>query len=164
MHLTLAPMHLGLVIALAVGLAGCARPVTLERYHGAYSTHFEGIPDRTALCALVTNRGDESVGWVRLRLRSTSSLGSRTARVRSHWVYSGGIDPGETVALAFVQPPIAEQIQVDLAGSGRGRAARPGRPLARAKSCSEAGLVLSLESELEERTASGIEVLAAQKR
>ncbi len=163
MRLALAPIYLGLATTLALGLAGCARPVSLERYHGAYSTHFEGIPDRTAVCALVTNRGDESVGWVRLRLRSSSSLGPRPARLRSHWVYSGDIDPGETVALVFVRPPSAEQIQVDLAGSGSGRVARPGRPLVRAKGCSETGLVVSLERELEERTASGIEVLAAKK-
>ena len=133
----------GLVAALPL-LACQTDSVTLDEYRGAYSTHFGGIPDRTAVCARLTNRSAARVGWVRLRLHSTSRLGERPARLRSDWVYDGGIESGETVALAFADPPSAEQIGLALRSTGSGSPARGGRSLVRVATCSESALAVDL--------------------
>jgi len=53
-----------LCAALALVLvSGCAStPLHVERYRGAYSTHFEGIPDRAEACAVVRNAGPDGNG------------------------------------------------------------------------------------------------------
>jgi hypothetical protein len=138
-------MRLLLVAIAALGALGCATSsVTLDGYGGAYSTHFAGIPDASAVCARVTNRSDTRVEWVRLRLHSTSTLGERPARLRSRWIYTGAIEAGQSIDLGFVDPPSAEQIRIELAGHGRGTAPRGGRGLVRVASCSQAELALTL--------------------
>lgn len=151
---------LALGLATAVSVAACqTQSVTLDEYRGAYSTHFGGIPDRTAVCARLHNRGAERVGWVRLRLRSTSTLGERPARLRSDWIYSGGIEPGETLSLAFADPPSAERIDLTLRSSGSGRPARGGRPLVRVATCSASALAFDLGRPPHPGKAAGVEVV-----
>jgi len=153
-----------LLLAL-LALSSCATgAVRLERYRGAYSTHFEGIPDQAEICAVVRNLDTRPVEWVELRLTSTSQLADAPATWTSTWIHRGRIEPGAQVALRFEYPPMADQIEVELARFGRDkRAPKNGRPLRLVGECSEESLRATLGSELEDRTAPDIEVRAATR-
>ena len=151
-----------LLLAL-LALYSCATgAVRLERYRGAYSTHFEGIPDQAEVCAVVRNRGARPVEWVELRLLSTSQLADTPATWKSTWVYRGRIEPGQRIALRFENPPMADEIELAVARVGRDpRVPKNGRPLRIAGECSEEALRVALLAELEDRTAPDMEVRAA---
>jgi hypothetical protein len=151
-----------LLLAL-LALCSCATgAVRLERYRGAYSTHFEGIPDQAEVCAVVRNRSERPVEWVELRLLSTSQLADAPATWRSTWVYRGRIEPGQHVALRFDNPPMADEIKIAVARVGRDkRVPRNGRPLRIADECSEETLRVELLAELEDRAAPDMVVRAA---
>ena len=151
--------HLLALLALCSCASGAVR---LERYRGAYSTHFEGIPDQAEVCAVVSNRSARPIEWVELRLRSTSQLADTPATRKSTWVYPGHIEPGEHVALRFEHPPMADEIELSVARVGRDkRVPKNGRPLRIAGECSDEALRVALLAELENRAAPGMEVRAA---
>jgi len=146
-----------------LALCSCATgAVRLERYRGAYSTHFEGIPDQAQVCAVVRNRSARPIEWVELRLLSTSQLADSPATWKSTWVYRGRIEPDQRVALRFENPPVADEIELAVARIGRNeRAPRNGRPLRLAGECSEEALRVELLGELEDREAPDMEVHSA---
>jgi hypothetical protein len=151
------------LLALLALLSSCATgAVRLERYRGAYSTHFEGIPDQAEVCAVVRNRSTRPVEWVELRLLSTSQLADSPATWKSTWVYRGRIEPGQRIALRFENPPMADEIELAVARVGRDkRVPRNGRPLHVVGECSEQALRAALLAELEDRAAPDMEVRAA---
>lgn len=151
------------LLALLFALSSCApSAVRVERYRGAYSTHFEGIPDQAEICAVVRNLGTRPVEWLELRLDSTSQLADAPATWKSTWVYRGRIEAGERIALRFENAPMADRIEVALARFGRDdRAPKNGRPLQLTSECSEDALRVVLYRELEQRSAPGIEVREA---
>ncbi|MFI5314180.1 MAG: hypothetical protein ACHQ6T_00635 [Myxococcota bacterium] len=148
----------------ALCLSACAPgPVRLERYRAAYSTHFAGIPDQAEACAVVRNRGSHAVAWVELRVIGRSHFAGDSP-LRSKWVYRGSIEPGQSVALRFLYPPVADQIEVSLARAGAdGSGPQNGRPLALAAECSDGALRAALDVQLRGRTAPDIEVRAAER-
>ena len=152
-------MRLVLLLLAGIGLA-CAPGVTLDGYRGLYTTHFDGIPDRALVCAVLTNRGARPVDWVRLRLISSSSLGEQPGRWRSDWVWSGSLEPGGSVAIRLIDPPVAEQMLLRVRGSGRDRKPR-GRPSESAADCSIESLRSAAQASQSERTAYGIELHSA---
>ena len=142
------PLRRSLLAALALAATSCtlvSAPVELDHFRGAYSTHFEGIPDRGSVCALVTNRGLESVEWLRLRLVSASRLGEQPGRWISYWTWSGRLDAGESVALELPDPPMADEIRLELRQSGRGPASGSGRKARAIAACSDDALRVRLE-------------------
>jgi hypothetical protein len=151
-----------LLLAL-LALSSCATgAVRLERYRGAYSTHFEGIPDQAEICAVVRNRSARPVEWVELRLRSTSRLADSPRTWKSTWIHQGRIEPGESVSLRFENPPMADEIELAVVRAGRDeRAPRNGRPLRVTGECSEDSLRAALLAELEDRAAPDMEVRPA---
>ncbi len=151
------------LLVLLACLSSCATgAVRLERYRGAYSTHFEGIPDQAQICAVVRNRSARPVEWVELRLQSTSQLADSPKTWRSSWIHQGRIEPGETVSLRFENPPMADEIGLEIVRVGRDeRAPRNARPLRVTGECSEASLRAALLTELEQREAPQIEVRPA---
>jgi hypothetical protein len=146
--------------AAIVLLCSCATtPLHLERYRGAYSTHFEGIPDRAEACALVRNSGPTAIDWVELSLVATTRFEGAERAFRSRWLYRAApIPPGGAVALRFVHPPVADELEVTLLRAGHGSAARPGRPLALAAECSDEALRAALAEEVHGHTAPGVEL------
>lgn len=160
-----------LLLLAGIGIACSTPSVTLDRYRGLYTTHFDGIPDRALVCAVLTNRGEEPVDWVRLRLVSSSTLGARpgrrasrrVSRWASNWVWSGRLEPGASVAIRLPDPPVAEHIALGLRGSGRGRTPR-GRTSEAAPGCSIDVLESAARASLASRTAPGIELHAALPR
>jgi len=148
-----------------LALCSCASgAVQLERYRGAYSTHFEGIPDQAEVCAVVRNRSARPVEWVELRLHSTSQLADTPSTWKSRWVYRGRIEPGERVSLRFENAPMADEIEISVARVGRdSRVPRNSRPLHVAGECSEEALRAALLAELEDREAPDIEVREAEQ-
>jgi len=149
-----------------LALSGCATgAVGLERYRGAYSTHFEGIPDQAEICAVVRNRTTRPVEWVELRLLSTSQLADSPVTWKSNWIYRGRIEPGERVALRFENAPMADELEVSVGRVGRdARVPKNGRPLRVAGECSDEALRVALIAELEDRAAPDMEVRAAEQR
>ena len=149
-----------------LSLLSCASgAVRLERYRGAYSTHFDGIPDQSEICAVVRNRSGHSLDWVELRLDSSSRLAAEPTRVRSTWLYLGRIEPGERVALRFEHAPMADEIEVRVGRVGSDvRAPLSDRPLRKAHECSDEGLRAALDATLEEREATRAEVRAAARQ
>lgn len=146
-------------------LSGCAwsSGVRVERYRAAYSTHFEGIPDQAEACAVVRNESERTLTWVELRLKVRSHFGGDVP-LRSKWLYRGSLAPGESVALRFLHPPAADEIQVSTARSGSsGSGPSNGRPLVTASECSDSSLRAAIGAELRERTASAIEVRSAER-
>ena len=139
-------------------VCACATPpsVTLDFYRGVYSTHFDGIPDQAEICAVVTNRTERPVSWTRLRLRAHPTYGEREGRWTSGWAYRGGLAPGETKVLRLVVPPVADQIELEVRGSGRGHGPSSARSVVEAKECSEAFLQQPLRAAREGRTAPGM--------
>jgi hypothetical protein len=155
--------RLAALCAALVCLAGCASgPVRLERYRAAYSTHFEGIPDQSEACAVVRNASTRTLTWLTLRLVARSHFGG-DAKQRSKWIYRGKLEPGESLALRFMSPPIADEIEVSFLRAGSGQATQTGRPLVRAKDCSDSALRAVLDAELRGRTAPDIEVRTAAR-
>jgi hypothetical protein len=158
--------------ALILVIVACAcagpRPVTLDRYRGVLTTHFDGVPDRSAICAVVTNRGEEPVDWVTLRLRSYPTYweteAGRSPRWTSTWTHQGRMKPGETRAFRLVQPPVADQIELELRRAGSGELPRAGRPLVPSEACSEAWLQRQLTEEKGDRTAPGIALYPIVRR
>jgi hypothetical protein len=148
------------LLVLVLLLWGCASspPVSLDHYRGVYTTHFDGIPDQSRICAVITNRGAVPLQWVRLRLRAYSQVGKRRSSWRSNWLYPRPIEVGETVALELVDPPVVDEFELKVVRSGRSPAARPGRPLRRSADCSESALTAALEDEFESRVAPGVEI------
>jgi hypothetical protein len=131
--------------------------VTLDLYRGVFTTHFDGIPDRSAICAVVSNRDVRPVEWVSLRLRAYPTYavtdGERVPRWTSMWTYRGPLKPGETQAFRLARPPVADQIELDLRDAGSGEGPLRGRPLMKSEACSEAWLQQKLASERDGRTA-----------
>jgi hypothetical protein len=154
------------LLVLLACLSSCATgAVRLERYRGAYSTHFEGIPDQAEICAVVRNRSARPVEWVELRLQSTSQLADSPKTWRSSWLHQGRIEPGESVSLRFENPPMADEIGLEIVRVGRDeRAPRNARPLRVTGECSEASLRAALLAELEQREAPHIEVRPAAQQ
>lgn len=150
------------LLALLV-LCSCAPgAVSLERYRGAYSTHFEQIPDQAEVCAVVRNRSARSLDWIELRMRSTSKLADLPATWKSSWVYRGRLEPGERIALRFENPPMADEIDLAVVRVGSGaRVPRNGRPLRVVGECSQEALRIALLRELEGREAPAIEIRSA---
>ncbi len=153
------------LLALLVLLGSCASgAVRLERYRGAYSTHFEGIPDQAEVCAVVRNRSARPIDWLELRLRSTSQLADTPRTWKSTWIHQGRIEPGEAIALRFENPPMADELELAVVRAGRGdRAPRNGRPLRVTGECSDESLRAALLAELENREAPQIEVRTAEQ-
>jgi hypothetical protein len=156
--------RVALACAALLCVSGCASSgVRVERYRAAYSTHFEGIPDQTEACVVVRNRGARPLTWLELRLRVSSHFGGDVP-LRSKWVYRGKIAPGESIALRFLYPPAADEIQVASSRAGTGRAGpASGRPLVRTDECSDSSVRAALDGRLRERTASAIEVHSAER-
>ena len=153
--------RLALACAALFSLLGCASPVRLEDYRAAYSTHFEGLPDQAEACAWVRNQSDHDVDWVELRLRTSSHFGG-DAVLRTKWLYRGRIEAGETVALRFLHPPVADRMAISHVRAGAsGSMPESGRALERAPDCSDAALRAVLDGALRGHTAPGIEVRSA---
>ncbi len=153
------------LVPLSLLVLGCLHPtVEIDRYRGLVATHFDGVPDRAEVCAIVTNHGDEPVDWVRLRLRSWSRLGDEPGAWTSHWVWRGHLAPASSVVLALPDPPVAEEIALDVRGSGAGERVPPGRAATRAAECSDSALERLAAQADRGRTASGIELRAALRR
>ena len=130
-----------LLLALCVAGTGCAASsVSVDSYRGLYSTHFEGIPDRAVICAVVRNTGEQALSWVQLRLHSESRLGAVPASWRSSWLYDGELGPGESVALSFPSPPVSDSVRVEVRRAGHGRPPRSGRRAEAVSSCTETDL------------------------
>lgn len=156
-----APLALAL-LALSACASGAVR---LERYRGAYSTHFDGIPDQSEICAVVRNKSGRAVEWIELRLDSKSHLAANPVEWSSTWLYRGRIEPGERVALRFEHAPMADEIEVRVARIGRDdRAPLNGRPLSEAEECSDEALRAALDASLEAREVTDAEVRAAARR
>ena len=153
-----------LALAVALLLCACAGPsVRLDRYRGVYTTHFDGLPDSSRVCALLTHRGGAPVDWIRLRLRAFSPDDQSPSRATSLWIYEGSLAPGESVSVELANPPVAPEIELTLAGAGSGHAPR-GRPLVRTPDCTRASLVAAARGSLLGRTAPGIRVQSVIRR
>ena len=147
-----------LCAALALLCSCASTPLQLERYRGAYSTHFEGIPDRAEACAVVRNSGPAPIEWVELSLVATSRFEGVETVQRSRWIYREPIAPGKVAALRFVYPPVADRLEVRVERAGRGGAARLGRPLVRTAECSDDALRAALAEAGRGHTAPGFEL------
>jgi hypothetical protein len=154
-----APLALALV---TLGCAAGAGPrATLDGYRGAWTTHFGGVPDRAGICAVVTNRGATPIDWVRLRLRSFSSLGPEDGRWTSYWVLRETLMPGESAAFALENPPVADEIELDLRDEGSRATAARGRRAYRVGACNESALRAELDRDASDV---GVETHAAVRR
>jgi hypothetical protein len=147
-----------LMLLVVAPVAGCHGPVTLDAYRGLYATHFEGIPDRAAVCAVLTNRSARPVEWVRLRLRASTALGDEPLSWSSNWVFPYRIEPGESRALRLPHPPVVEEIKLAVRRAGRGPLPPVGRLAEPASDCTQEWLTHDLEAELADRTAPDIEL------
>jgi hypothetical protein len=149
-----------------LALLSCAPgAVRLERYRGAYSTHFDDIPDQSEICAIVRNASARPVEWIELRLESSSRLAATPGEWRSSWIHRGRIEPGERVALRFQNPPVADELEVRIARVGRDpRAPLNGRPLVRSEACSDEALRATLDAGLAGREATNARVRSAARR
>lgn len=145
------------LVTLSVGTGCQTAKVDLEHVRGLYTTHFDAIPDSAALCATLTNRGEKDVTWVRLRLRAYSALGDEPARWTSTWIFAEPIAAGETRAIVFRHPPVANEVEISVRRAGNGPAPRRGRRALPAEGCSEAWLTRALEDETPGRTARNVE-------
>lgn len=146
-------------------LAACASaPLTLDRVEGVYTTHFDGIPDQSRVCAVLTNHGDTPVRWVRLRLVAFATPGERRSRLVSHWVLPEAIAPGESAAVELENPPVVGEVQLRVQRTGRGENTPAGRPVRRSDACDADALLAAAEAESEQRTASDMRVQALVDR
>ncbi len=151
---------------LVVLVCACASNpgVELQRYRGVYSTHFDGIPDETRICAVVTNAGPKPVAWVRLRLQAFSQLGELPGRWTSYWLYPKPLASGQTIAVEFRDPPSADQIELSVSDAGDGSPPRRGRPLRRTRACSEAALQQNLKRARAERSVTEMQLVSIERR
>jgi hypothetical protein len=149
---------------LAASACATPAPVTLDLYRGVYSTHFDGVPDRAELCALLTNRASHSVDWVTLRLRAYPTYGERTARWTSYWTYREHFRPGESRTVRLIRPPVADQVELEVRDAGWGPSPASGRPVVDAESCSEPSLHRDVRANQEGRTAPGMSVYPVIRR
>src|SRR5262245_60558095 len=149
-----------LCAALALVLvSGCAStPLHVERYRGAYSTHFEGIPDHAEACAVVRNAGPTTIEWLELGLVATHTFEGVERKLRSRWVYRAPIPPGKVVALRFLYPPVADVLEVTLERAGSTGA---GRALVKTAECSDEALRATLAAAGQGHTAPGFELRRA---
>jgi hypothetical protein len=129
-----------------------------------YSTHFDGIPDQTGICAVISNRGRKPLNWVRLRLRSYGQVGRKPGRWRSKWLYRELLMPGQSVVVEFEHAPHAAQIEITIDGAGTGTAPRQGRPLRKASTCSEGVLVREIQRLNADREPQGVQILPLVRR
>jgi len=148
----------------AAALVGCAGPVTLDRYRGAFTTHFDGVPDEAQVCAIVTNHGEDPVEWVRLRLRSWSAFDAEPALWTSFWIYRAHLEPGASAAISLADVPVAEEIELELRSSGSGPTPPAGRLASAAVECSDDSLRAALAKGERDRTAEGRALFAADRR
>ena len=148
-----------------LALASCASaPVTLDRVEGVYTTHFDGIPDQSRVCVVLTNRGSTAVGWVRLRMVGYPGGEERRSRLVSHWVLAEPLAPGQSVAVELLDPPVVREVELSVQRSGAGAQAPVGRPVRRADSCDAETLLAAVQADQAGRTASGIEVVGLVDR
>jgi hypothetical protein len=153
-----------LAALLCLGALGCAQSaVSLDGYGGVYTTHFDGVPDTSRVCALLSNRGERAVDWVRLRLRTFSDYEGVHTRLSSSWVYAFPLAPGETIAVELIDPPVSPEIELRLRDAGHGRLP-PGRMVRASTQCGEQRLLESTLRRMESRTADGIEVHTLRRR
>ena len=138
--------------------------VTVDHFRGVYSTHFEGIPDQTGICAVISNRGREPVNWIRLRLRSWGDTGQKPGRWKSRWLYEGQLMPGQSVAVEFDNAPNSAQIEISVDRAGSGARVPSGRPLRRVSACSEASLARTLLRINAGREAQNVQMLPIVRR
>ncbi len=152
------------LLALLVCACASSPGVRLESYRGVYSTHFDGIPDQTRICAVITNEGRLPVSWLRLRLQAFSQLGEVPGRWTSYWLYPKPLASGQTIAVEFRNPPSADQIELKVSSAGGGDPPRRGRPLRRTRACSEAALQQKLKRESAERGGTEIQLVSIERR
>ncbi len=153
------------LVMLCASACATPPPVSLDLYRGVYATHFDGVPNRAAVCAVLTNRAAHDVDWVRLRLRTyPAARSSREVRWTSFWTYRERLRPGETRTVRFVRPPVGNQVDLEVRDAGFGRAPSSGRPVVDAESCSEPGLQQDVQATQKERTAPGIAVYPIVRR
>ncbi|MFQ5515354.1 MAG: hypothetical protein ACE5FG_13095 [Myxococcota bacterium] len=159
------PRALLAALVLSCACAMPQAPLTLDRVRGVYRSHFGGIPDSTGICAVLSNRSERPIAWVRLRLRSYGVSPSKRWRWTSSWLYDGAIPPGQSVALLFEDPPHAQQIEIriDRFGRGGGRP-HPARPLRAVASCSEPNLRSVLADAAEGREATQVQLVPIVRR
>ena len=150
-----------LAATLAFGCATSAR-IELERVRGAYSTHFDGIPDSAAICAVIHNRGPAAVDWVRLRLRAESEWEGIHSRTKSYWLVEERIEPGASLVVQLDSPPIANSVALEITGRGTGTARRGGRPVERADGCSEGWLADRIDRDAVARGAPDVAYVAIE--
>ncbi len=151
--------------ACSLALTACASaPVTLDRVEGVYTTHFDGIPDQSRVCAVLTNRGSTPVGWVRLRMVAYASSDERRSRLVSHWVLAEPLAAGQSAAVELLDPPVAREVELSVQRSGAGSKAPVGRPLRRSETCDSEALLAAVQADHAGRTASGIEVVGVVDR
>ena len=153
-----------LVAVLSASACASHAPVSLDRYRGVYSTHFDGIPERAELCAVLTNRATHPIDWVTLRLRAYPAYGARPARWTSFWTYRGRLGPGETRVLRLVRPPVADQVELEVRDAGRGPGPPSGRIVVESEACSEPALLRDVRAALATRTAPGIAIYPIVRR
>jgi len=153
-----------LAALLCLGAIGCAQSaVSLDGYGGVYTTHFDGVPDASRVCALLSNRGEHAVDWVRLRLRTFSEYEGVQARLSSSWVYAFPLAPGESIAVELVDPPVSPEIELRVRDAGHGRLPH-GRLVRASTQCGEKRLLESTLARMDSRTADGIEVHTLRRR
>jgi hypothetical protein len=152
--------------ALAVALLACASssPVRLDRVQGVYTTHFDGVPDDAAVCAVVSNAGHVPLAWMRLRLRAYSTLGDEPARWSATWLLEAPLAPGEAVALELHHPPVADEIELRVLDAGSGSPPRAVRLARRSESCSNTSLERVVAERAAGREAPGIAVHRIARR
>lgn len=149
--------------AVAAALGCASSPVSLDLFRGMYVTHFEGIPDRAAVCATLTNRSETEIEWVALRLNAFSGPAEAPTRWTSSWVYPRRLGPGESQAIRLPNPPVAEQMELSVSRSGRGPAPPRARRAVPSQRCSQARLEQGLRDEDTGRTAPNIELRAIKR-
>lgn len=143
------------ILAVVLATGACAGPpVHVEDFGGAYATHFGGIPDRGRVCAVVANRSERRLAWIRVRVRAFEDAASRGRPAwTADWLYEDGLAPGESVALELRDLAVAPGLELAIGGSSRSGPAPPGRAAERVERCSEPALVDALRRELADRTA-----------
>ncbi len=156
------------LLASALLLSACAshpQGITLDRFRGVYSSHFDGIPDRSGICAVLQNHGSRDASWVRLTMQAFGAKGDRASRWTSHWLYAHPLRSGESVAVAFENAPHADQIDLRIDRVGRGaHLPRVGRPLLRSRTCNEGELRAALREAARGRQAQGVQLIPIVRR
>ena len=71
---------------------------------------------------------------------------------------------GQTITVEFRDPPSSDQIELSVSGAGDGSPPRRGRPLRRARACSEAALQAKLKRARDERSVTEIQLVSIERR